>query len=698
MAMEPRPYGRYILEERIAMGGMAEIFRARLTTEGFEKRVCIKRILPHFLEDEDFVTMFRDEARTAAKLQHANCVHVFDFGEVQGTLFLAMELIDGSDLRRILEASRKKRVPLEIGEAVQIGIDVCRGLHHAHTLVENGRPLGVVHRDVSPHNVLVSRAGEVKVTDFGIARAAERATHTSTGMVKGKIAYMAPEQAQGLEFDHRLDQFATGVVLWEMLTGLRLFTGENDAAILKKILACDIAAPSSIRKEVPSILDEVVLKALAAAPEDRYQDMRHFELALSRVLYSGTIDPATADVRNVFPRVIGDGPVDVRKTNVIAGGVLADLPPPPTELEPGTIIPSDPMAKTESQPARPSPPLESAAALSDPGPSVSDVSKVFARSDKSAPSPALHHGAPDALTAVEETETEGLGAEPIPPRAALDPPAASARSARAPAAPSASASKAPAAPSTPALRAPSGSGPLPSLAELERLEESARAEPAPDVTPATRTSIPHQSAPPPPLDGASAPPTASAVALSPPMSSAPDAAPQGRGRLLAAGLVLAGAAALVVGLLVPRLGLPPPGAAGEAGLAPALPAPPSPPAAAEALPAAVSPAAPAPADVGPASAPGVAEEREEAEEPAERAAEKAKKPAAKGQKVDVVVQLSAGWGFLSFGGQKHEVTADGSRIELPVGKPRVRIETAGGKTIWRTLDTQARQHFKIDVD
>jgi serine/threonine protein kinase len=232
----PKAYGRYVLEERIAMGGMAEIFRAKTATEGFEKRVCIKRVLPHFLEDEEFVTMFRDEARTAAKLQHANVVQVFDFGEEDGALFLAMELVDGNDLRRIMDASRKKRVAIHIGEAVQIAIDMCRGLHHAHGL-------GVVHRDVSPHNVLVSKVGEVKVTDFGIARAAERATHTSTGIVKGKVAYMSPEQAQGLPFDHRLDQFATGIVLWEMLTGTRLFTGDSDVFILKKVLACEIPAP-----------------------------------------------------------------------------------------------------------------------------------------------------------------------------------------------------------------------------------------------------------------------------------------------------------------------------------------------------------------------------------------------------------------------------------------------------------------------
>lgn len=377
------------------MGGMAEIFRARLATDGFEKRVCIKRILPHFLEDEEFVTMFRDEARTAARLQHANCVHVFDFGEVLGTLYLAMELVDGCDLRRILDAGRKKRLFLEVGEAVQIAIDMCRGLHHAHTLTENGRPLSVVHRDVSPHNVLVSRAGEVKVTDFGIARAAERSTHTSTGIVKGKVAYMAPEQAQGLDFDHRLDQFATGVVLWEMLTGTRLFSAESDAATLRRILACHVAPPSTLRSAIPVALDAVLLRALSPKPEDRYADMREFELALSRFLFSGAIDPSTADVRNIFPRMMQDAPASVRKTqrmssdDVDVAEVRKEVPPPNVKSKLVTVVLTPPEGRAPQNTER-------------PNADQVDVSLVFTSSDKgrAASGPAVNGGSisPDAQT------------------------------------------------------------------------------------------------------------------------------------------------------------------------------------------------------------------------------------------------------------------------------------------------------------
>ena len=389
-----RQYGRYVLEERIAMGGMAEIFRAHTANAGFEKRVCIKRILPHFLEpgsaeEGDFVTMFRDEAKTAAKLQHANVVQVFDFGEEEGTLYLAMELVDGADLRRVVEATRKKNIPIELGEAIQIAIDVCRGLHHAHTLVENGKPLGVVHRDISPHNILLSRAGEVKVTDFGIARAAERATHTSTGIVKGKVAYMSPEQAQGLEFDHRLDQFALGVILWEMLCGMRLFAGENDVAILKKVLACDVPAPSSVRAEVPKALDDIVLRALSVAPRDRFADMRQMELALSRVLYSGAVDPATADVRNVFLRIMSDAkPEPLRRTSVLDADKVPGLAAVQETLKRAENL--DAVSSTESQP-------KSAAPASGLSGSGSDISMVFSSSEKNPAAPG-----PTSMTAISE--------------------------------------------------------------------------------------------------------------------------------------------------------------------------------------------------------------------------------------------------------------------------------------------------------
>jgi serine/threonine protein kinase len=293
----PRPFGRYVLEMRIAMGGMAEIFRARMDNEGFQKRVCIKCVLPHFLENESFVTMFRDEAALAAKLQHANIVQVFDFGEHEGSLFLAMEYIDGADLKRLLTLSRENGRPLSLGQVLQVGIEVSRGLYYAHTLEEDGRPLGLVHRDVSPHNILVSRQGEVKLTDFGIAKAAARATHTQTGVVKGKLAYMAPEQAEGTGIDHRVDQFALGVVLWEALTGERLFAGGSEAEVLKKVLLKGIPDPREHVPDLPEGVAQVIMAMLARDPNDRFKDMRALERALTKLQFDVTDDPAQSDLR-----------------------------------------------------------------------------------------------------------------------------------------------------------------------------------------------------------------------------------------------------------------------------------------------------------------------------------------------------------------------------------------------------------------
>lgn len=662
MSGYPKAYGRYVLEDRIAMGGMAEIFRARTATQGFEKRVCIKRILPHFLEDEEFVTMFRDEARTAAKLQHANVVQVFDFGTEEGSLYLAMELVDGADLRRILEASRKKRIPLEIGEAVQISIDMCKGLHHAHTLLENGRPLGLVHRDISPHNVLVSRAGEVKVTDFGIAKAAERATHTSTGIVKGKVAYMAPEQAQGFPFDHRLDQFAAGIVLWEMLAGSRLFTGETDIVILKKVLACDVPAPSALRKGVPASLDDIVLKALAQHASDRFADMRQMELALSRLLFSGAIDPATAEVRNVFPRIMADADPALRKTQI------ADAPAPEETATPADL---DHVSKTESQSR-----IESGSSLPAPSPSSSssssssNVSMVFSSSEKAAPAPgpAASPGAalggvdPNAVTMMEVSDESLRAPGPI-----LSP-ASSGKSVKAPSAP-----------------IPTAPG-LPSMAELSRLDEaSAALQPAPDATPATRTNVPR---------GASVSAAAPVAEVTTATSATPKAAlapadgidalalPRSRAPLVAAGVVAALAtAALMVRSLADD----------------EVPAPP--PIAAQALQTAVAPAVPpsgpvVPVEATPAVVPVATGESKQVEAPVLEKPVLEKpvdaKPVAKKARIQVLVKATGRWVyFVSPTGEKVEIYSGGTPMTLPEGKGKFKLITQEGKTVLVPLEVTA---------
>jgi serine/threonine-protein kinase len=472
------------------MGGMAEIFRARMATAGFEKKVCIKRVLPHFLEDEEFVTMFRDEAKTAARLQHANVVQVFDFGEIEEdvgtTLYLAMELVEGCDLRRLAEQSRKKQTPFAIGEVTQIGIDVCRGLHHAHTLKdEAGQPLGIVHRDISPHNILVSRQGEVKVTDFGIARAAERATHTSTGIVKGKVAYMSPEQAEGAAFDHRLDQWAVGVVLWELLCGERLFRGDNDMVILKKILAGDVPAPSSLRADVPAELEEIVLRSLQVHPDDRFPSMRDMELALSRFLFSGAVDPASADVGAAFARIMhGAAPGAARLTAVLEAAPAR--PATGSRPRPAAPAPSPPTMMTEDIAA-----LGSVVGSTGGRPVDSitsgDVSQVFVSSEARAAAPGPDHepsarsrsaSSPAAPARLQSAETSlEVGAEDLQAAvAAFEQQRSSSQ--RHLAAREASRRQAPAAAET-------------ALAEGD-LVAAARAAAAPDDdgTPATRTLVP----------------------------------------------------------------------------------------------------------------------------------------------------------------------------------------------------------------
>ncbi len=207
----PQQFGKYVLLRKIAMGGMAEIFLAKtLGAEGFEKDVVIKRILPHFTEDEDFVTMFIDEARIASRLAHANIVQVFDFNQLDGRYFIAMEYIEGTDLNTALEEARKLELLLSVPQCVWVVMELAKGLHYAHTKQHQGQPLNIVHRDVSPHNTMVAYTGEIKLMDFGIAKAASRSTETQAGTVKGKCAFMSPEQAKGKELDGRSDVFALG--------------------------------------------------------------------------------------------------------------------------------------------------------------------------------------------------------------------------------------------------------------------------------------------------------------------------------------------------------------------------------------------------------------------------------------------------------------------------------------------------------
>ena len=287
----PRQFGKYVLMRKIAMGGMAEIFKAKTAgAEGFEKDIVIKRILPHFTEDEAFVKMFIDEASITSKLQHANIVQIFDFDLCENTYFIAMEYVEGVDLKKVIDVGVKEGKPLSPAQCAWIMMELSKGLHYAHTKEVKGKPLNIVHRDISPHNAMVSFSGEVKLMDFGIAKAAQRSTKTMAGTVKGKVAYMSPEQARGKSLDGRSDLFALGIMMWEMLTHKRLFLGDSDFETLTNVLKSDPPPPSSINPAVPADLDAIVLKSLHKDRENRHASVEAFNRDLTRWYYSNVTD------------------------------------------------------------------------------------------------------------------------------------------------------------------------------------------------------------------------------------------------------------------------------------------------------------------------------------------------------------------------------------------------------------------------
>lgn len=279
-------FGQYELMQRIGMGGMAEVFRARTLGEaGFVKHVVIKRILPHLVDDDAFIKAFMDEARIAAKLTHANIVQVFDFQQQSGTFYIAMELVEGLSLDKIIRRSLEQDKAIGLNRAVQIAIGMCRGLGYAHERADEGVPMGIVHRDVSPHNVMISLLGEVKVADFGIAKAAIRATHTDTGAIKGKVPYMAPEHAQGESIDVRADIFSTGIVLWEMIAQRRMYEGDNEMQLLRRAMAGDFQRLETVVAGLPPSLCSVVAKLLAIDRDERFATMRLATRELEAVLH-----------------------------------------------------------------------------------------------------------------------------------------------------------------------------------------------------------------------------------------------------------------------------------------------------------------------------------------------------------------------------------------------------------------------------
>ncbi len=281
-------FGRYLILDHFVDGGMAKICRARYLGEQADKIVAIKMVQAQYSQDVAFKTMFMDEIKVTFGLLHPNIVQTYDYGHHNGQLYVAMEYCDGRNLKEYLDKLRDRKFVFPVEISVYIITQVCQALHYAHTLTDKmtGKEFSIIHRDISPHNIMLTFDGSVKVIDFGIAKAATNTEATQAGTIKGKLSYLAPEYLEGKDLDCRYDEFAVGITLWEMLCSRKMFKAQNDLAVLKKIQECKIDAPSKINPNVPKELDEIVLKALAKDRTKRYENMDQMNRALMKFLYS----------------------------------------------------------------------------------------------------------------------------------------------------------------------------------------------------------------------------------------------------------------------------------------------------------------------------------------------------------------------------------------------------------------------------
>jgi eukaryotic-like serine/threonine-protein kinase len=329
----PGRLGRYRLIKPLGVGGMAEAFKATCSGPGgFERTVVVKRILPANCEDPEFLRMFTAEAKILGMLHHPNVVQVYDFGEADGTLFLVLEFVDGPSLGRLLRVLRNANRPLPLAIAAHFARDLCRALDYVHGLRGiDGEPLNVIHRDVTPSNVVLTSAGSLKLLDFGIAKYESSEAQTQHRYVKGKPAYLAPEVIEGRPFDARVDLFSAGVVLHEILTLAPLFAADNDMTTLRKVLEMPIQPPSGPRPEIPPALDAIVMKALARDPADRYATAAEMARDLDEFVVDShlRVDEVVDFLRGVEP-LLNQLPPSVA---ALLGASVGSLPTAP-EAEP----------------------------------------------------------------------------------------------------------------------------------------------------------------------------------------------------------------------------------------------------------------------------------------------------------------------------------------------------------------------------
>ncbi len=316
---------------------MAEVYRAESAgLEGFKKTVAIKRVLPHLSEKKEFIGMFLDEARLSARLSHSNCAQVFDIGVGDNTYFIVMEYVDGADLKAILEhlAQHERRIPLTV--AMFICCRICDALAYAHELRDSrGRVLGIVHRDISPPNILITRYGEVKVVDFGLAKANSQLEQSQPGVIKGKFSYLSPEAALGESVDMRADIFAAGILLWEMLAGRRLFLGETDLQTVRQVQSAQIPDIKKFNPHVTPEVENILLRALARDPRERYQSARELSIDLNNALFTIGQPVSAFDVSKIVRETVEERDRrKARQRQSIIGTLIEDAMMEFTSLDP----------------------------------------------------------------------------------------------------------------------------------------------------------------------------------------------------------------------------------------------------------------------------------------------------------------------------------------------------------------------------
>jgi serine/threonine-protein kinase len=332
--------GRYELIMKLAQGGMAEVFLARqVGPAGFEKIVAVKRILPHLSDSPAFVQMFLDEARIAALLDHPHITHVYDFGGASGLYYLAMEYVPGEDLATITRMARERALPVPAGVAATLLIAACDALHYAHYMHgPDGRWLGIVHRDVTPSNILCTYDGTVKIADFGVAKAELRAGEAGARMLKGTKAYMAPEHARGQEVDARADVFSLGVCAWELVTGRRLFHREDELAAASTLGPEPVPSPAELRPDLPFALTAVIRGALERDPARRFPSAQRMQLALETFLAQAGTAPSKITLSRYLHSLAGEE--DVVRRERLAVSLLGS-----TEI-------TEPLGRSESDSTR----------------------------------------------------------------------------------------------------------------------------------------------------------------------------------------------------------------------------------------------------------------------------------------------------------------------------------------------------------